>query len=156
VKGRRSPEDSLEHLEAARRLQPGDPDLLADLATTLPFAGRAEEAVQTIRRAMELNPTHPNWYFAASGVAFLFTNQPEQAVRDLQKWSKAYPDWHIPYVFLASAHGVAGQEEQARASIQKHDDLVGPFSLYALNRTWPMADPEKEIFNRGLMVAGVK
>ena len=156
VDDRRDVEKALDHLNAARRLQPGDPDVLADLASTLPFAGQPQEALSLIRRAMELNPAHPNWYYAASGVAFLLSGQADQAVRDLQKWSEADPNWHIPYLFLASAYGNAGQEQKAQAAIKRHYDLIGNFSLYAINRTWPMAEQEKEVFNRGLQVAGVK
>ena len=105
---------------------------------------------------MELNPAHPYWYYAASGVAFLLSGQAEPAIRDLQKWSEADPSWHIPHLFLASAYGIAGQEAEARAALKRHNDLVGNFSLYAVNRTWPMAEPEKELFNRGLRIAGIK
>ena len=109
-----------------------------------------------IGRAMELNPAHPYWYYAASGVAFLLSGQAEPAIRDLQKWSEADPSWHIPYLFLASAYGIAGQETEARAALKRHNDLIGTFSLYAVNRTWPMAEREKELFNRGLQIAGIK
>ena len=156
VDDRRDLEKALGHLNTARQLQPGDPDVLADLASTLPFAGQPQEALGLIRRAMELNPAHPNWYYAASGVAFLLSGQADQAVRDLQKWSEADPNWHIPYLFLASAYGNAGQEQKAQAAFKRHNDLIGNFSLYAINRTWPMAEQEKEVFNRGLQIAGVK
>ncbi len=156
VDDRRDLEKALDHLRAAQQLQPGDPDVLADLASTLSFAGQPQEALGLIRRAMELNPAHPYWYYAASGVAFLLSGQADQAIRDLQKWSEADPNWHIPYLFLASAYGIAGQEQKAKAAIARHYDLIGNFSLYAINRTWLMAEQEKEVFNRGLQVAGVK
>lgn len=156
VDDRRDTKKALAHLNTARRLQPGDPDVLADLASILPFDGRPKEALELIGRAMELNPAHPDWYYAASGVAFLLSGRPDQATRDLQKWSEANPSWHIPYLFLASAYGSSGQEHEAQKAIMRHNDLIGSFSLYAINRTWPMSEREKEIFNRGLRVAGVK
>ncbi|MGI9370789.1 MAG: adenylate/guanylate cyclase domain-containing protein [Ruegeria sp.] len=157
VDDRRNPEKSTEHLTAARRLQPGDPDVLADLASTLPFDGRPKEAVELITQAMELNPAHPYWYYAASGVAFLLSGQAEQAVRDLGRWSDAQPNWHIPHLFLASAYGIAGQEAEARTALKRFTKLIGgTYSLYAVNRSWPMAEPEREIFNRGLQAAGMK
>ena len=156
VDDRRDLKKALEHLTAARRLQPGDPDVLADLASTLPFNGQPEEAVELIGRAMELNPAHPYWYYAASGVAFLLSGQADQAIRDLNKWLESNPNWHIPHLFLASAYGLAGQEAEARASLTRHNDLIGNFSLYAINRTWPMSETEKELFNDGLRVAGIE
>jgi adenylate cyclase len=84
-------------LEAARRLRPNDPDVLADLATVLPFAGRPKDALKLIQKAMEMNPDHPAWYFAASGIAYLLTEEAELAIRDLKRWSEAAPNWNVPY-----------------------------------------------------------
>jgi adenylate cyclase len=131
-------------LEAAKRLQPNDPDVLADLATALSFAGRPGDALTLIKKAMELNPSHPDWYFAASGIAYLLTNESELAIRDLQRWSEATPSWDVPYAFLASAYGLAGQAELRGAKR----------SAYSLKRQWPMAPTEEEIFFRGLEMAG--
>jgi TolB-like protein/DNA-binding winged helix-turn-helix (wHTH) protein/Flp pilus assembly protein TadD len=152
----RNPKAALRHLEAARRLQPGDPDLLADIATTLPFVGRPKEAVEFVRQAMKLNPAHPDWYYAASGVALLLSGNAELAIRDLQRWAAAYPSHHIPYLFLASAYGLAGQENEAKAAIDRHNSLSVPFSLEAINHALPMATTEREFFQNGLKAAGVK
>lgn len=151
----RNPKAALHHLEAARRLQPGDPDLLAELATTLPFDGRPQDAVEIVRQAMRLNPAHPDWYYAASGVALLLSGKAEQAVRDLQRWSSAYPSYHLPYLFLASAYGLAGQESQAKAAMDRHNSLSIPSSLDAINRALPMATTERDFFQNGLKAAGV-
>ena len=136
---------------------PDRASVLADLAATLPFDGKPGEVVELITRAMELNPTHPYWYYAASGVAFLLSGQSEPAVRDLERWMEAQPNWHIPYLFLASAYGIADQEVEAQAALKRFNKLIGGvYSLYAINRSWPMGEAEKEIFNRGLAVAGIK
>lgn len=151
----RNPKAALRHLEAARRLQPGDPDLLAELATALPFDGRPQDAVEFVRQAMKLNPAHPDWYYAASGVALLLSGKAEQAVRDLQRWSAAYPSYHLPYLFLASAYGLAGQESEAKAAMDRHNSLSVPSSLDAINRALPMATTERDFFQNGLRAAGV-
>ncbi len=143
-------------LEAAKRLQPNDPDVLADLAIALSFAGRPGDAHTLIRKAMELNPSHPDWYFAASGIGYLLSGETELAIRDLQRWSESTPSWNVPYAFLASAYGVAGQIEAAKTALKRHRHLIGGAkkSAYAMKRQWPMAPTEEEIFFRGLEVAG--
>jgi adenylate cyclase len=143
-------------LEAAKRLQPNDPDVLADLATALSFAGRPGDALTLIQKAMELNPSHPDWYFAASGIAYLLIDETELAIRDLQRWSEGVPSWNIPYVFLASAYGSAGQAEAAKTALERHRHLIRGVkrSAYAMKRQWPMAPTEEEIFFRGLEIAG--
>jgi tetratricopeptide (TPR) repeat protein len=143
-------------LEAAKRLQPNDPDVLADLAIALSFAGRPGDALTLIQKAMELNPSHPDWYFAASGIAYLLTDETELAIRDLQRWSEGVPSWNVPYVFLASAYGLAGQAEAAKTALERHRHLIRGIkkSAYAMKRRWPMAPTEEEIFFRGLEIAG--
>lgn len=143
-------------LEAAKRLQPNDPDVLADLATALSFAGRPGDALTLIQKAMELDPSHPDWYFAASGIAYLLTDETELAIRDLQRWSESTPSWNVPYLFLASAYGLAGQAEAAKTALDRHRYLIEGIkkSAYAMKRQWPMAPTEEEIFYRGLEIAG--
>ena len=137
---------------------PSDPDVLADLATALPFAGRPEEALELIRQAMERNPDHPDWYYAASGIAYLLTEQAQLAIRDLQRWSGSEPSWNVPYLFLAAAYGLAGQADAAEAVYDRHSSLLygTGMTLYALKREWPMGPREEEIFVRGLRVVGAK
>ena len=143
-------------LEAANRLQPNDPDVLADLAMALSFAGRPDDAHTLIQKAMELNPSHSDWYFAASGMAYLLTDETELAIRDLRRWSEGVPSWNVPYVFLASAYGLAGQAEAAKTALDRHRHLLRGIkkSAYAMKRQWPMAPTEEEKFFRGLEIAG--
>jgi tetratricopeptide (TPR) repeat protein len=143
-------------LEAAKRLQPNDPDVLADLAMALSFAGRPGDALTLIQKAMELNPSHPDWYFAASGIAYLLTDEAELAIRDLKRWEEATLSWNVPYAFLASAYGLAGQAEAAKKAWNRHRQLLrgAKRSAYAIKRQWPMAPTEEEIFFRGLESAG--
>ena len=143
-------------LEAAKRLQPGDPDVLADLALVLSFAGRPDEALKLVRKAIERNPNHPSWYFAAVGIAYLLTEKPELAIRDLKRWSESTPSWDVPYMFLASANGLAGKVEAAAAALERRDQLAsGKMSFYAVSRTWPMAPKQEAIFVKGLKLAGM-
>jgi adenylate cyclase len=145
-------------LEAAQRLQPNNPDVLADLALALSFVGRPRDALTLIRKAMELNSSHPDWYFAASGIAYLLVGDAELAIRDLERWLEATPSWHVPHMFLASAYGQAGQVESAKSALDRHRVLNRGTKLtfYFVKRHWPMAPVEEEIFIRGLQIAGMK
>lgn len=158
-------------LEAAAQLNPNDPDVLADLALALCFAGRPDKALELVQMAIERNPYHPGWYFAASGIAFLLVGKPNRAVRDLKRWSESKTNWNVPYVFLASALALSGNEKQANAALARFDLLshtlvpgkvktAGPFnirtSLYNVKRRWPMAPKQEEIFVKGLKIAGMR
>ncbi len=144
-------------LEMARQLQPSDPDVLADLATALSFAGQPQRALTLIQKAMELNPSHPIWYFAVSGIALLLTENPERAVGDLQTWLEVNPNWHVPYIFLAAALANSGDEAAARAALARFNQLLfAGTTLYFIRNKWPMARKQAEVFERGLRLAGVK
>ena len=52
------------HSERSLALNPNDTNAAAQRAHLLCFTGRAEEAVALIRRAMELDPHHPRFYWA--------------------------------------------------------------------------------------------
>ena len=144
-------------LEQAHRLQPNDPDVLADLSLALSFAGRPQEALKLAEQAQALNPNHPKWYFGASGIALLLSNQPDRAVRHLQSWSDDNPSWFLPYLFMAAALGNAGEETAAREALerayaQRHYEIMLP----AARRGWPMEPAEEEIFMQGLRAAGAR
>lgn len=156
--GARDPDRALAELEAARELQPNDPDILADLTIALCFAGRPEDGLRYIRRAMELNPSHPSWYFAASGLANLLSHNTEHAVRDLSRWSASAPAWNTPYLFLAAAHGLAGNTAAAKTALETYKRLtdVSRLSAYAVKYRWPMKPQEQAILLQGLTAAGLE
>ena len=164
---------AVEELVAARRLQPNDPDVLADLAIALNFAGRPNEALILIRKAMEHNPNHPDWYFAPSGIALMLTGQYERAVEDLTRWAESLTSWNVPHLFRAAALGLSGRTTEANLALVRFEHLsntLGPSQLedfrraeaegidtlhepleirttyYAIKRKWPMLPREEEIF----------
>mgnify|MGYP001828729919 FL=1 len=154
----RKPRLAAAELEAARRLQPSNPDVLADLAKVLSFAGRPEEARKLIQTAMELNPDHPDWYYGASGVALLLTGDYKRAVTHLRKWSKASPNWGPPYIFLGAALAASGDVAGAKAAVGRYDELYMPGSrmtLLAVRNKYPMGTEQLEKFQRYLSLAGV-
>jgi tetratricopeptide (TPR) repeat protein len=145
-------------LEAARRLQPNDPDILADLAAALSFAGRPQEALTLIQKAMELNPSHPGWYFGPSGIALLLTGESERAVRHLRTWSEPNPSWRVPYIFLAAALANSGDVAAAKTAVARFNELYRGTrtTLRYVRSIWPMAGEQEAVFQRGLRLAGMK
>ncbi len=146
-------------LERARQLQPNDADVLADLAAVLSFGGQPKRALTLVRKAMQLNPDHPDWYFSASGIALLLTGQPDRAIRDLHTWAKINPAWDAPYIFLAAALANSGDVAAAQDAVARFNALYGPgtrTTLAAIRTAWPMAPEQEEIFFKGLRLAGMK
>ncbi len=162
---------AVEELEKARQLQPNNPDILADLSIALSFTGQPEKALKLTREAMERNTNHPDWYYAASGIAHLMSNDPQRALPDLRKWSASQVSYNVPYVFLAAALALSGKLDEANETLARFDKLSstlspanqareGPFeirtSTYAIKRKWSMAPEQEDIFLKGLRLAGMK
>lgn len=174
---------AVEELTEARRLQHNNPDVRADLAIMLNFAGRPGEALELVRQAMERNPNHPDWYFAPSGIALILTDQHDRAVEDLTRWAESLTSWNVPHLFLAAALGLSGRKAEAnvelarfeslsntlgppqmellrRAEAEDVDTLTEPLEIrttfYAVRRKWPMQPREEEIFFKGFRIAGMR
>jgi tetratricopeptide (TPR) repeat protein len=155
----RKPHLAAAELEAALRLEPNNPDVLADLARILSFAGRPKEALDLIQKAMRLNPAHPDWYYGASGIALLLTGHPKRAVSHLEKWSRSHSSFRPPYIFLAAALAKSGDVASAKKAVTRYGELYGPgtrTTLYAVNHTYPMDDEQRKLFQSWLQLAGVK
>lgn len=144
-------------LQRARQLQPNDPDVLADLALAMSFNGEPEAAVKIAEQAQALNPNHPKWYFASSGIALLLSDHPVRAANHLQTWSDDNPSWYLPLLFLAAAQGNAGETETARATLarsykMRHYEIMLP----AVRSGWPMKPDQEAVLMRGLRAAGAR
>jgi adenylate cyclase len=142
-------------LEAAFRLEPNDPDVLADLADVLAFVGRAEEALTLMEKAMRLNPSYPDWYFHPRGAALLFTRDYAGAARDFQAWSASQPSWDIPFLWLASALALDGRIGEATAALEKHDAIRPGLLLPAVQARYKLPPKQEEIFFEGLRLLGM-
>jgi adenylate cyclase len=65
--------------ETALQLGPNSADIAAGLADLYNLAGRPEEALTTIRRAMRLSPRYPSYYLMPQGIGFTLYPWPETA-----------------------------------------------------------------------------
>ena len=173
---------AIQELEAARRLQPNDPDLMADLAIVLNFGGQPEKALELVQNAVGRNPYHPDWYYAPSGIALMFTGHYDRAVEDLTRWTNSLTSWNVPHLFRGAALALAGREAEGNLSVARYEFLSNTLSptktealrkaeaegveslseplricttTYAIKSKWPMQSREEEIFYRGLAKAGL-
>ena len=137
---------------------PEAPDVLADLGSVLPFVGRAPEALEMYRRAVELNPNHPGWYHGASTLGYLFTRELNDALREANLWIGGVPKQSPPYLFKSAILGLLEREREAYEAYAIFNEMQGNanYSLYYVDRKWPMKSKDKEYFLEGLNKAGIK
>ena len=70
--------------EAAFRLEPNNTDALVMSLELAVYAGQPLEAIDTISRALRLNPRPPGWYYWELGLAYYAAGRYVEAVKTLR------------------------------------------------------------------------
>lgn len=105
-------------IEKAAQLNPNNAIPFALLGTYLGGVGRAEEALEMIRKAFRLNPFPPDWFYNALGDAYFFARRFEEAISSYSKCILRIPDFIFAHVMLTAAYAAQGfkikAQEQAK------------------------------------------
>ncbi len=116
------------HAARAVALNPNDTHAVLVQAARLRDGGRAEEAVEWVRKAMRLNPLHPNWYWNTVGRMLHDAGRYAEAL-DAYARIDNRPSFYHAYV--AAAHAELGQMEEARAHAARALEERPDFSIAA-------------------------
>jgi len=126
------------------------------LATLLVFAGRPEEGLERIRKAMLLNPHHPYNYTLHLGQALYILGRYDEAVAAFENGIASNPASQRLHVWLAAAYAQAGDTESADWEVDQILTLNPQFSLKRIEGTFPFKDPaDRERILEGLRKAGL-
>jgi TolB-like protein/class 3 adenylate cyclase/Tfp pilus assembly protein PilF len=71
--------------EAARGLNPNNPDLAADMGEALIYSGESDRAITVIKEAMLHNPQIPFWYWWNLGRAYYMSKRYQEAIDAIAK-----------------------------------------------------------------------
>ena len=110
------------HYGEAFALNPHDADALPYRAAYLMYVGKRQEAIETIKMALRLNPHHPTWYLGWCMLVCVGARWYEEALRIGQQ----FPVDYVPEkpVWLAVAYAHTGQLEEARRLAERFVDNV--------------------------------
>ena len=138
-------------------LDPSDADSYADLAEILVWAGRPEEALGLVGKAMRLNPHYPVNYIFTLGFSYATMERYEEAMAALKKGLTRSPDDFGIHLLLAFIYSEEGGEEEARAHVAEALRINPQLSIKVLEQIIPFKDTA--IFERvgdNLRKAGLK
>ena len=100
------------------------------LGTALAYDGRYEEAVKIYKKMFRLNPKHQNSaYHIHIGLAYICSQQYVLAISEYINATQIAPKSPFPYMMLAPAYVLSGQEKKARAAADKLLELNPKFSI---------------------------
>ncbi len=93
--------------------------------------GRYDEAIETVERAVRLNPRDPShaWYFLTYVVAAFVVGRYEEQIKWAEKMTEAAPDHPAGWRWLAAGYGILGQQEKAQAAAQGLLRIIPHYTL---------------------------
>jgi adenylate cyclase len=111
-------EDAIVEAQRAIALDPNDADSFIALAGALSLAGRADEALDWVERAMRLNPHYPPFYLYQLGMVQFGMGQFDKATVSLERATVLNPDDRWSYRLLLATYGLLGRSEDATRALQ--------------------------------------
>lgn len=112
--------------ERALSLSPNNADLLASYGWGLVHLGRAEEGVESIKKAMRLNPVYPDWYIQG----LMFALYSERRYEEVVAVSKTINVRHLAtQLVLAGSYAQMDQLDDAKISAANALEENPDFSL---------------------------
>jgi len=133
-------EQAIVEAERAVTLDPNDADACVTLGEILSCAGRPQEALGLVEKAMRLDPHYPASYLYALGQAYYLTGRYEETITVLKRLLTRNPDHLHAHFFLAISYREIGRTEEARAELAACEDLGPTYSLKRMKDRIPYRD----------------
>jgi adenylate cyclase len=150
-------DQAIAEAERAITLDPNNADGYGNLGNILPFAGRPEEGIELIEKAMRLNPHYPPLYLLNLGFAYREEGRYEEALAPLKKVLTLNPNFAPAHWNLAACYAELGRLEEARAEVAEALRLNPNASLEVMKQNTPYKNPaDLERFLAALRKAGLK
>ncbi|MFZ5792791.1 MAG: adenylate/guanylate cyclase domain-containing protein [Pseudomonadota bacterium] len=144
---------ALYHQERALGLNPNNDLIVVQQGELLTWLGRPEEGIEWIRKAMRLNPYHPERFWNHLGRAYFTARRYPEAVEAFSHI--AQPD-HTHHAFLAAALAQMGNKTAAAAHAQEVLKREPAFSAESYLATLHYKrDSDREHHREGLLKAAL-
>jgi adenylate cyclase len=121
---------AIAELQKALTSDPNNADGLATLGSILSWAGRPDEGLRMIKKAMRFNPIYPVYYLWILGHAYFLMDEHEEAIAAFKRALNLNPNFYPTHFYLAASYSDLGREEEARDEFAE------------LQRKWPRGSLE--------------
>jgi TolB-like protein/predicted Zn-dependent protease len=146
---RRSFDLAAHHTSLATRLNPNDAESIAHRGLLELYTGRPQQALQSMDLARRLNPTPPNYYWVADGLALYHLRRYTDAAKAFERATAWRP---YVYRYLAACYAQLGHLAEARELVAKSLKLQPGFTL----AVWAGVEPYASRADLDLMLAGMR
>jgi TolB-like protein len=153
-------EEAITEAERAIALDPNDPSGYDAMARILIYSGRPAKSLEFISTAQRLDPQTN--YLSRIGQAQFELEQYEEVVTTLRRYSQRNAFDAQPFLYLASAYGHLGREDEAKSAFQTFTDIFRGLRRDD-HRTWwlerletrTVSERTRELLREGLHKAGI-
>jgi len=116
---KRQPKRALAEAEHCIAIDPNGADGHAQLGHALYAAGRSEEAIASLKKAIRLNPIPPAYYLDHIGEFYRFTERYEEAIAAFQKALHRSPNDLFAHRNLTITYFLSSRHEEGRAQAKE-------------------------------------
>ena len=139
--------------DAARKLNPNNPDLAADMAEALIYAGEPDKAITQIREAMLHNPEVPYWYEWNLARAYYMASRYREAIDAAGRITDPPND---VLLITAASKAQLGDLDAARAEMAQFSKNDPEWSIAKAAERYFRRDSDRQHWLDGLRKAGLK
>ncbi len=144
---------AIHHQERALSLNPNDDLIVVQNGELLTWLGRPVEGVEWIRKAMRLNPYHPERFWNHLGRAYFVARRYAEAIAAFRRITQ--PD-QFHHSFLSAAFALSEDQEQAEEHRCRVLELNPAFTVEGYLETLHYKEPgDLEHHRQGLLKAGL-
>lgn len=111
----------------ARRLNPNNPEIMADFGNKLVAMGAYDEGAALIRKAVALNPAHPGWYNIGLVLDAYRRRALDEALTAADRMN--LPLHYRSWMFFSMIYGEMGEKAKAMAAVEELLKLQPDFAL---------------------------
>jgi adenylate cyclase len=152
---RRQHEKAIAEMEQAVALAPSSDRANAFLGRALHYAGRSDEAVPLLKKALRRNPKPESWILQYLGEAYVMTGRYDEAIAACKEAIKIAPRNELAHIGLTSAYSLSGREQEAHT--QAGEVLsINPKSCIRRGKGLYKNPADTELVNNALRKAGLR
>lgn len=141
------------HNERGLALNPNNPRLVVQRGYLLAYIGRPEEGIEWINKVIQLDPVHPEAYYANLAITHHAAGQYEDAIKIFKRVPRLQSKHHA---YMVSSHVHLSQKSEALEQARLLQEMDPEFSISRFGRTLQYKNQEVvENFLADLREAGL-
>jgi TolB-like protein/class 3 adenylate cyclase len=131
-------DSAIDYAKQSIDLSPNDPESYYALAYCLAYAGKAEESLNYIDKAMRFDPYFPPNYLYVRGIAFFTAEKYREAAASFERLLIRNPDFTLAMPFLIASYSYLDKVNKAKEVVNSYSArysmepifLLGTFQIY--------------------------